>query len=88
MSSLSPLCQLLACRISTTHSSFMNYLLTLTHERYSVLASWPDFTKAVSGSLAGKGVAQGFRAGGPGALREAPSGHHAASAELLRRWLT
>jgi hypothetical protein len=25
----------------------MNYLLTLTHERYSVLASWPDFTKAV-----------------------------------------
>ncbi|KAG2493557.1 hypothetical protein HYH03_008371 [Edaphochlamys debaryana] len=33
-------------RISTAHSSFMNYLLTLTHERYSVLASWPDFTKA------------------------------------------
>ncbi|KAG2437012.1 hypothetical protein HYH02_011443 [Chlamydomonas schloesseri] len=33
-------------RISTAHSAFMNYLLTLTHERYSVLASWPDFTKA------------------------------------------
>ncbi|KXZ45376.1 hypothetical protein GPECTOR_55g282 [Gonium pectorale] len=33
-------------RISTAHSSIMNYLLTLTHERYSVLASWPDFTKA------------------------------------------
>lgn len=35
-------------RISTAHSAFMNYLLTLTHERYSVLATWPDFTKAVS----------------------------------------
>ncbi|EFJ42832.1 mitochondrial F1F0 ATP synthase associated protein [Volvox carteri f. nagariensis] len=33
-------------RISTAHSSFMSYLLSLTHERYSVLASWPDFTKA------------------------------------------
>ncbi|PNH06553.1 hypothetical protein TSOC_007062 [Tetrabaena socialis] len=33
-------------RISTTHSSFMKHLLALTHERYSVLASWPDFTKA------------------------------------------
>ncbi|GIM15971.1 hypothetical protein Vretimale_18641 [Volvox reticuliferus] len=33
-------------RISTAHSSFMSYLLSLTHERYSLLASWPDFTKA------------------------------------------
>ncbi|GLC37078.1 hypothetical protein PLESTB_001393800 [Pleodorina starrii] len=33
-------------RISTAHSSFMNHLLALTHERYSILASWPDFTKA------------------------------------------
>ncbi|GLI69696.1 hypothetical protein VaNZ11_014385 [Volvox africanus] len=33
-------------RISTAHSAFMSYLLSLTHARYSVLASWPDFTKA------------------------------------------
>lgn len=33
-------------RISTTHSAFMDYLLALTHERYSVLAAWPDFTAA------------------------------------------
>lgn len=32
-------------RVSVLHSSFMEYLLTLSHERYTILAQWPDFTK-------------------------------------------
>lgn len=32
-------------RVSVLHSSLMDYLLRLSHERYSVLANWPDFTK-------------------------------------------
>lgn len=36
------------CSVSVLHSSLMDYLLRLSHERYSVLASWPDFTKMVS----------------------------------------
>ncbi|MEW5305733.1 MAG: hypothetical protein WDW36_008252 [Sanguina aurantia] len=33
-------------RISVAHSSFTDFLMKLSHERYSVLAQWPDFTKA------------------------------------------
>jgi hypothetical protein len=33
-----------AARISVAHSSFMEYLLRLSHERYSLLAQWPEFS--------------------------------------------
>jgi len=33
-------------RISTLHSSFVDYLLRLAAERYQVLAQWPDFSTA------------------------------------------
>ncbi len=35
-------------RVSTLHSSILDYLVKLSNERYNVLASWPDFTVAVS----------------------------------------
>lgn len=35
-------------RVSTLHSSVLDYLVKLSNERYAVLASWPDFTTAVS----------------------------------------
>ena len=34
-------------RVSVLHSSFMDYLVKLSAERYAVLARWPDFTAAV-----------------------------------------
>jgi hypothetical protein len=37
-------------RISVLHSSFMDYLVKLTAERYQVLGQFPDFTTAVSGT--------------------------------------
>jgi hypothetical protein len=40
----SPLVLYDAARISVAHSSFMEYLLRLSHERYSLLAQWPDFS--------------------------------------------
>lgn len=33
-----------APRVSVLHSSLMAYLLRLSHERYSLLTQWPDFT--------------------------------------------
>lgn len=35
-------------RVSVAHSSFMEYLLRLSHERYSLLAQWPDFSSMFS----------------------------------------
>lgn len=35
-----------AARVSVAHSSFVDYLLRLSAERYAVLAQWPDFTSA------------------------------------------
>ncbi|GBG00352.1 hypothetical protein Rsub_13084 [Raphidocelis subcapitata] len=35
-------------RISVLHASFMEHLLRLAHERYSLLAQWPDFGVAFS----------------------------------------
>lgn len=35
-------------RISVLHSSVLDYLVKLVNERYQVLASFPDFTSAVS----------------------------------------
>lgn len=39
-----PLALVEVARISPLHSSFMDYLLQLAHERYAVLAKFPDFT--------------------------------------------
>ncbi|KAG1663733.1 hypothetical protein FOA52_006102 [Chlamydomonas sp. UWO 241] len=33
-------------RVSVLHSSILDHLVTLSNERYNVLASWPDFTTA------------------------------------------
>lgn len=33
-------------RVSVLHASFMEHLLRLVHERYSLLAQWPDFSMA------------------------------------------
>ncbi len=30
--------------MSVLHASFMEYLLGLAHERYNILAQWPDFS--------------------------------------------
>ena len=35
-------------RVSVLHSSVLDYLVKLANERYNILASWPDFTTAVS----------------------------------------
>ena len=35
-------------RVSVLHSSILDYLVKLANERYNILASWPDFTTAVS----------------------------------------
>ena len=32
-------------RVSVLHASLMQYLLRLAHERYQILAAWPDFTQ-------------------------------------------
>jgi hypothetical protein len=33
-----------ATRVSVLHASFMEHLLSLAHERYNILAQWPDFS--------------------------------------------
>ena len=43
-----PLSLVEVARVSTLHSSVLDYLVKLSNERYAVLASWPDFTTAVS----------------------------------------
>lgn len=40
----SPITLYEASRVSVLHASFMEHLLRLAHERYSLLAQWPDFT--------------------------------------------
>lgn len=35
-------------RVSVLHASFMEHLLRLAHQRYSLLAQWPDFSAALS----------------------------------------
>lgn len=30
--------------MSVLHASFMEHLLALAHERYNILAQWPDFS--------------------------------------------
>lgn len=35
-------------RVSVLHASLMEHLLRLAHERYSLLAQWPDFASAFS----------------------------------------
>lgn len=43
--SATPLALADAARVSVLHSSLQECLLRLAHERYSLLAQWPDFTK-------------------------------------------
>lgn len=40
----SPLTLYAAPRVSVLHASFMEHLLALAHERYAILAQWPDFS--------------------------------------------
>ena len=40
-------------RVSVLHSSILDYLVKLANERYNILASWPDFTTAVSNTHEG-----------------------------------
>lgn len=40
----SPITLYEAARVSVLHASFMEYLLTLAHDRYNILAQWPDFS--------------------------------------------
>lgn len=57
-----PLSLVEVARVSTLHSSVLDYLVKLSNERYAVLASWPDFTTAVSvvecGLVGGRGRAR------------------------------
>lgn len=40
----SPMTLYEATRVSVLHASFMEHLLSLAHERYNILAQWPDFS--------------------------------------------
>ncbi|KIY98032.1 F1F0 ATP synthase associated 19.5kDa protein [Monoraphidium neglectum] len=35
-------------RVSVLHASFLEHLLRLAHERYSLLSQWPDFSSALA----------------------------------------
>jgi hypothetical protein len=34
--------------VSVLHASFLEHLLRLAHERYSLLSQWPDFSSALA----------------------------------------